>query len=188
MDLTFLEATLPLTKTYSKAANGDVKKTPYPMTWEFTSHKTSVANLVELHAALNRHAVQGHCLLKGNVQRPLVNESRAGSTDSNAVTEFIVLDLDGLPETHQGGQVTLDSFLVTLGLGDTSHVVQWSASYGIENQKLRAHVFFMLDKPAAAPLLKQWLIQLNHEVGMLNASMGLTKTGNAISWALDISA
>jgi hypothetical protein len=37
-------------------------------------------------------------------------------------------------------------------------------------------------------LLKQWLIQLNHQLPMLQAAMGLTKTGNAISWPLDISA
>lgn len=188
MDMTFLEANLPLTKTYTKAANGDIKKTPYPMTWEFTSHPVAASNLNDLHAALLRHAVQGHCLLKGNVARPLVNESRAGSTDSNAATEFVVLDLDGLPEMHQDGYVTLDSFLEALDLSDISHIIQWSASYGIENQRLRAHVFFMLDRPAAAPLLKQWLIQLNHEVAMLNDAMSLTKTGNAISWALDISA
>jgi len=53
---------------------------------------------------------------------------------------------------------------------------------------LRAHVFFMLDKPATAPLLKQWLIQINHETPLLRSAMTLTKTGNAISWPLDISA
>lgn len=201
MHLTFLEASVPLTKTYSRAADGTVTKTPYPMTWEFTSHVEQVTNLASFHKALTAHAAQGHCLLKGTITKPLVAESRAGSTDSNGPTDYIVLDLDGLPDvdvvttvddngdevsfTHS---VTLDYFLKALGLDQTSHIVQWSASYGIENTKLRAHVFFLLDKSAAAPLLKQWLIQLNHNVDMLRNAMGLTKTGNAISWALDISA
>jgi hypothetical protein len=195
--LTFLEASVPLTKTYSKDINGQVTKTPYPFVWEFTSHSVPCPDLAALHAAMVKHAALNHCLLKGNVQRPLIKESRAGSTDSNAATHFVVLDLDGLPDFYMAPdasgierkvQVTLASFLKAVGLDDTSHIVQWSASYGIENLKLRAHIVLMLDRPAAAPLLKQWLIQLNHQVAMLNAAMGLTKTGNSISWALDISA
>lgn len=193
MDLVFLESSNLLTKTYSLNSAGDLTKTPYPMTWEFTSHLVTCNDLVSLLKALQFHSSRGHCMLKGLVARPLVKESRAGSTDSNAPTELVVLDLDGLPDvfTDDAGNktsVTLDVLLKALSLDQVSHIVQWSASYGIENQKLRAHVFFMLDKPMAAPLLKQWLIQLNHDTPMLSSAMGLTKTGNAISWALDISA
>lgn len=124
-------------------------------------------------------------------------ESRAGSTDRSSTTEWLVLDLDGLPENlgvaSSGGQVisvplTIDLFLNELGMNDISYIVQWSASYGVENQKLRAHVFVLLDKPYAAQLLKQWLIQKNHEIPLLSTAMTLTKSGNAISWSLDISA
>lgn len=197
MDITFLEASVSLTKSYTRNADQTITKTPYPMTWEFTSHAVTVATIDDFRLALQKHAARGMCLLKGNVTKPLVKESRAGSTDSNGLTEFVVLDLDGLPESYtltdtQGIEhtvkVTLATFLAALGLEGISHIVQWSASYGIENNKLRAHLFFMLDKPMAAPLLKQWLIQLNHQVVMLNMAMGLTTTGNAISWALDISA
>jgi len=92
-----------------------------------------------------------------------------------------------------GGQtiattMTIDLFLGEMGLAEYSYVVQWSASYGIENKKIRAHIFMLLDKPVAAPLLKQWLIQKNHEVPLLRDSMSLTKTGNSISWPLDVSA
>lgn len=196
MKIIFLEAGLPLTKTYTKTPAG-ITKTPYPFVWEFTSHEERFNNLTQLEALLKKHATLGHCALKGTIARPLVKESRAGSTDSNATTEWIVLDLDGLPDTIEvttpGGQaqtmpLTIDLFLDEMGLGDISYIVQWSASYGIENTKLRAHVFMLLDKPHAAPLIKQWLIQKNHEVPLLNASMSLTKTGNTISWPLDISA
>lgn len=196
MKIIFLEAGLPLTKTYTKTPAG-ITKTPYPFVWEFTSHEEQFNNLTQLEALLKKHATLGHCALKGTIARPLVKESRAGSTDSNATTEWIVLDLDGLPDTIEvttpGGQaqtmpLTIDLFLDEMGLGDISYIVQWSASYGIENTKLRAHVFMLLDKPHAAPLIKQWLIQKNHEVPLLNASMSLTKTGNTISWPLDISA
>ena len=196
MKIVFLEAGVPLTKTYSKTASG-VSKTPYPFVWEFTSHEEAFTTLPQLEALLKQHAAMGRCALKGAISRPLVKESRAGSTDTNATTEWLVLDLDGLPDTIEvttpGGQaqsmpLTIDLFLQEMGLGDTSYVVQWSASYGIENQRLRAHIFMLLDKPHAAPLIKQWLIQKNHEVPLLNLSMGLTKTGNTVSWPLDISA
>ena len=59
---------------------------------------------------------------------------------------------------------------------------------GSRTKELRAHIFMLLDKPVAAPLLKQWLTQKNHEVPLLHDAMKLTKTGNAISWPLDISA
>jgi hypothetical protein len=47
----------------------------------------------------------------------------------------------------------------------------------------------LLAKPGPAPLLKQWLIQHEpHHPDMLRAAMRLTKTGNSISWPLDITA
>lgn len=196
MKINFLEAAQPLTKSYTKTPKG-ITKTPYPMLWEFTSHEESFTTLPQLKDLLVKHAQLGHCALKGTIAKPLVNESRAGSTDTNSTTEWIVLDLDGLPDTIEISlgenrtkmtQLTIDLFLEEMGLGDVSYVIQWSASYGIENNKLRAHVFMLLDKPHAAPLIKQWLIQKNHEVPLLNASMGLTKNGNTISWPLDISA
>lgn len=194
--LFFLEASVPLTKTFALRA-GEVIKTPYPMTWEFTSHEHDCSDLKTLERLLKLHSAKGHCMIKGVLNKPLNKESRAGSTDSQAPTHLLCLDLDGLPEnmetTTPGGQVittqlTLDLFLAEMGLADISYVVQWSASYGINDTRIRAHVFMYLDKGYAAPLLKQWLIQKNHEVPLLRTGMELTKTGNSIRWALDISA
>lgn len=197
MNLYFLEAAVPLTKSYNKSATGQLVKTPYPFVWEFTSIEESCTSLVQFERLLTQHAAEGHCLLKGTIGRGLVRESRAGSTDTNAATEWLVLDLDGLPETIDfvtpsghttSAPLTIDLFLKELGLEDISYIVQWSASYGIENWRLRAHIFILLNKPYAAPLLKQWLIQKNHEVPLLSRAMSLTKTGNSVSWPLDISA
>ena len=195
--LFFLEASTALTKSYAMK-NGELVKTPYPMTWEFTSHKHVCADLRTLEALLKTHAALGHCMIKGELSRDITRESRAGLTNSQAPTSILVLDLDGLPEELEtvspSGQkvtikLTLEMFLRELGLQDISYVVQWSASYGINgDNRIRAHVFLFLDKPYAAPLLKQWLIQKNHEVPLLRGSMTLTKTGNSIHWPLDVSA
>lgn len=196
MKIYALQASQPLTKTFS-VVDGEVHKTPYPMTWEFTSYEEDVQDLDDLLHIIKKHATAGHCLIKGLLKRPLVRESRAGSTDTNTPTEWLVLDLDGLPEevevkTPSGRSITapltVDLLLEELGLADISYILQWSASYKITDSKLRAHIFMMLDKPYAAPLLKQWLIQKNHEVPFLHNAMELTKTGNAIRWPLDISA
>ena len=183
MQLTFLKAPIPLTKSFSKKADGTISKTSYPNVYEVTSITEDAIDLRHMEQLLKKHALLGHCLVKGNPTRSLNCESRAGTTDSNALTEWIVLDVDGIPNVS-----SIDDFLKALHFEDVSYVVQWSASYGIENKELRAHVFMRLDKPLAAPLIKQWLIQLNHTVSMLRDAMGLTKTGNAISWPLDISA
>lgn len=187
MIIHFLEAATPLTKSYVKEANGSITKTPYPLTWEFTSHDEEIETISDLFDQLKAHAALGHCLLKGKIERPLVKESRAGSTKTQDATGFVVLDLDGLPADHEGAPVTIERLLDAMGLAGVSYVVQWSASYGIADNALRAHIFMLLDKPYAAPLLKQWLIQLNHDTPMLRAAMGLTKTGNSISWPLDVS-
>lgn len=188
MRIHFLEASVPLTKSYVLESDKSITKTPYPLTWEFTSHDEDVGTIDELAVQLRAHAAKGHCLLKGRIERPLVKESRAGSTKAQDPTEFVVLDLDGLPTDYEGSKITVDRLLEAMSLNDVSYIVQWSASYGISDTHLRAHVFMLLDKPHAAPLLKQWLIQLNHATPMLRAAMSLTKTGNAISWPLDVSA
>lgn len=181
--LYFLEASVPLTKTYTMRA-GELIKTPYPMTWEFTSHKHECNDLSTLEALLKIHAAKGHCMIKGELKRDLVRESRAGMTESQAPTNLLCLDLDGLPDSI----TSPDHFMKEMGLEDISYVIQWSASYGITSKQLRAHIFVFLDKPMAAPLLKQWLIQKNHEVPVLRAATELIKTGNALRWPLDISA
>lgn len=195
MKLTFLEATTPLTKTYKKSGS-ELVKTPYPHVYEVTSIEEQCADITSFATLIKKHAAKNRCLLKGNVTRPLNCESRAGSTDSTANTDWVCLDIDGLPTTTtvvidgvaHTASVTLDDLLEDLGLKDTSYVVQYSASYGIENQDLRCHVFMHLDRSYSAPLLKQWLIQLNHTSPLLSPHISLTKTGNALRWPLDISA
>lgn len=192
----FLEAREPLTKSFTKQGD-EIIKTPYPMTWEFTSHKETFESLRDLEALMRTHAAKGHCLLKGELSRDLVCESRAGTTNTTDQTDWLVLDLDGLP-THidlptPSGQVvstplTLELFLSEIGLADISYIIQWSASYGINDWRIRAHIMMLLDKKYSAPLLKQWLIQKNHDSPLLRNAMELTKTGNALRWPLDISA
>lgn len=207
MQFTFLNAgDVPLTKSYERLPDGTILKSSYPNVWEVTSIAEECKDLASLETALVKHALLGNCLLKGNVARPLVRESRKGSTDRNATTDWLCLDIDGIEPTYvstvkrfdpvtgetQDVEVTqavsIDYIMQELGLGEVSYILQWSGSQNISGLSLRCHVFVMMTKAISAPLIKQWLIQKNHEVPLLNHHLSLTKTGNALSWGLDITA
>lgn len=206
MKLTFLNAEIALTKSYTKLIDGTIEKSSYPNVWEVSSIIEDCPDLKTMEALITKHANIGNCLLKGMVTRNLVCESRKESTDRNATTEFLCLDLDGIEPTFTApvtqydpttGQpiealqtlpVTVDTILDAMGLANVSYILQWSGSMNISSPALRCHVFIMLTKPVSAPLIKQWLIQKNHEVSILRNAHSLTKTGNALSWGLDITA
>lgn len=186
MHLTFLNTAIPLTKSYTKNPDGTVDKTSFPNVWEVTSINEDCKDLAHFEKLITKHAAAGNCLLKGNVMKPLINESRAGSTDRNATTDWLCLDIDGIDP--QNGTVNVDTILNDMGLGAVSYVLQWSGSMGIINNTIRCHIFVMLAKPMSAPLIKQWLIQMNHDVPVLKNHQSLTKTGNSLTWGLDITA
>lgn len=181
MQLTFLQADFPLVKTFT-LVDGHIEKSPYPNAYLFSSHTSEVDNIKDFAALCSAHAAKGHCLLKGDIKRQLKKESRAGSTDSESATSWICLDIDGFQ-----GFETVQEFLDCIGLGDISHVVQYSASMGVGDSKgLRAHVFMMLSSAVAAPFLKQWLTGLNLSVEELRKEVKLTRTANSLCWPLDI--
>lgn len=191
MKINFLAGALPLTKSYKQTKTG-VEKTSYPHMFEVTSFEEDITTIKQLADVIKKHAALGHCMLKGQLNRPLVKESRAGSTDRNGATQWICLDIDGLSPsqiTPTGTNVYgIEELLKDLGLGDISYVLQWSASHGISDTNIRAHVMMLLDRQVAAALIKQWLIQQNHAVEMLAKGTTLTKTAHALSWVLDITA
>jgi len=179
MDIVFLGADVPLTKTYRKLKNA-IEKSSYPAVSNFTSYPEKVTSLAEFFAALGEHASKGHCLLKGTLNRPLNDESRAGSTDRNGQTEWVCFDVDGIAVEGP------DEFMDALGLGSLSYVVQYSPSHGISDDLLHCHIFVILDKPTSAPLLKQWLVDLNFNTPLLNSHFKLSPSQNFLTWPLDI--
>lgn len=180
MKLNFLQADVPLTKSFKRDNQGVLQKSSYPSVINFTSCELIANDLVQFATHLRKQVIKGMCLLKGELQRPLVNESRAGSTDSNALTDWVCLDVDGVDVQN------IEHFLQMVGLDNISYVVQYSASYRISDKLLRCHIFMQLVKPMPAPLLKQWLKDLNFNTQELYDAMALTKTHMALRWPLDI--
>lgn len=180
-----LAAEIPLTKTYKTTREGGVEKTSYPNVWAFTSTSHSVRNPEQLLKVIQQVAADKHCLIKGHLNRPLDNESRAGSTSSYDETQWICLDIDKSTKL-----ATPEQLLQLIGAGDVSYVVQYSSSYGIDHkghpidERLSCHIFILLDKPISAQLLKQWLFALNFE--HLASETALTASGNSLSYTLDV--
>ena len=185
MDLTLLRASdgTALTKKFTKLDDGSLEKEsfPAPHTWDncFTSQShqvTSLPSLLELLEQVDHDT----CLLKGNVTRPLVAERRAGSTKPNEATEWLCLDVDGLPVNNA------DEFMDLIGYGDVSYVEQLSCSAGIDlGRGYSAHIFVFIKEPAKPKDIKVWLQQLNLE--LLRDHVTLNKGGFALKWPLDIS-
>lgn len=180
MDVFFLSANKPIVKSYELGPQGELIKHSYPFVYEVTSHEEHPKTLQALATIMQRYAKQGRCMVKGKLQRPLVSESRKGSTDADEKTDWICLDLDGIE-----GYQTVDLFLEAIGCGDTEYVVQWSSSMGIENKAgFRCHIFMRLAQPTHPQILKHWLQDLNLRV--LDSQLELTKTGNSLRWPLDV--
>ena len=55
----FLEASVPLTKSFKKIRGGEVLKDAYPLVGNFTSHAIEVAGVADLYKGVVAHAAQG---------------------------------------------------------------------------------------------------------------------------------
>jgi hypothetical protein len=184
--LSFLSSSdgIRLTKTV-QMVNGELKINPYPNVYGVTSHTVEVADIDQFHQAVLEHAAKGHCLLKGTLNRELVNESRGGTTNTMQETQWICLDIDGLP-----GINSAEKFIALLPeyFHDVNYVSQASCSMGINPEKgYSAHIFMLLNKPVSAPLLKEWLIHLNLTIPTLRQNIRANKNYTAPRWPLDAS-
>ena len=182
MQLHFLSASdgIPLTKRFHLSAE-ELQKDSYPHVGLFNSHEASADTIEDFLVALAAHATVGHCLLKGQLDQPLKNARRAGHTNADSPTEWMVLDNDHLH--HLAPQQLMD----LLGLGDVDYIVQYSASAYIEPDKRGYHLFFLLDAPCSPEVLKLRLRAWNLDVPPIREHISLTRTGHSLRWPLDIS-
>jgi hypothetical protein len=187
MLLTFLSASVPLTKTITKTTVGGVStitKDSYPLQSKFTSNAIEVDTVARLYEAIKQMSQHPDkpCLLKGGLAQPLNNESRKHSTKTNTTTAWVVKDLDSAPFN------TPDEYMKSVGLGDISYVVQYSSSYKLnkKDKTLSCHIFCLLSEPRPAPELKAWLMHLNLTTEVLKQALTLSNSQIALHWPLDI--
>jgi hypothetical protein len=175
----FFSAGKPIVKSYLLSARKKLKKVSYPALFKFTSFEYTVNTIQDLHLCITEHAAHGNCLLKGQLQRPLKNEQRAGTTSPDSSTMWICLDFDGLTAF-----TTVTKALNAMGCGDTDYILQWSASNKVEEKPgLNCHIFMLLEELQHPSLLKQWLKHLNLT---LLKTQELARSGNSLLWPIDI--
>lgn len=177
-----LAADSSLRKTYARAADGSLSTISYPQASEFSSTEHRVTTVDDFAQVIQTTADQNHCLIKGLIAQPLLKESRAGATEPHTPTEWICLDVDGLP-----GINTPEAFLKALGapFTTTSCVIQYSASHGIKDDALRCHIFMLLAAPIAPAAIKDWLYDANYR--LFSQHIQLNKNKKGLRFPLDVS-
>ena len=200
MEVTFLEAAngLRLSKRHC-VKNGF---TPYPHVKSVSSHEhkvpTDKTGLAMLEKLIRDHADLGHCLLKGNLKRPIQNESRAGKTDRIGYNNLLVLDIDGItlpshtnPKTYDAKAVATLAKTVMRELPaevqDCSFLAQASASLGLKGDKVSLHIFILLKHAMPAKAIKLWLQANNFESELFSSQLELSSNGHSLKYPLDIS-
>ena len=199
MKVTFLEASngLRLSKHYTT----DTIK-PYPHVKEVTSHTYDLLpdqkGLLHLEKLIRQHSDSGHSMLKGNLKKPLVNESRAGRTDRAALTNLLVLDVDGitLPRkimraklSNADVQQLAEQIITELPeeLHDVSYVAQASASLGKKGDRVSIHIFMLLDVALPVKSIKLWLQHVNFTSELFKSQLELSANGQSLKFPLDVS-
>jgi hypothetical protein len=180
MEIHFLSASVPLTKTFFLNDKGEIEKNPYPSVGRMTSHIEQAKTPTEFYKAVVAHAAKGHCLFKGKLIRQLTNESRKNTHIHGGETQWVCLDFD------RYRCASVDEALTTLGLNDITYVVQYSSSHMTAGTAgtISCHVFMLLSAPMPAPLIKLWLQGLN--LKHYSDQMSLSSDNATLRWPLDI--
>jgi len=179
--LTFLSAEKPLTKAYTlDPATKEITTKSFQNQKLLTSHIEHVEDIEGMHRAILEHAKKGHALLKGSLKTQLKNESRAGKTANSIQTQWLMLDIDGIPDVNEID----DLFGDIPEISNVSYIKQYSASYKIKSDDLNVHLFFMLDKPIHPRKLKSYLKALNLRPG-IKAKLHLTEAKASLKYLID---
>jgi hypothetical protein len=200
MHLTFLEAANG--QRLSKRHCPKDGFTPYPHVKNVTSHQhdipTDITGLSMLEKLIRDHGQQGHCLLKGNLKRPIQNESRAGKTDRVGYSNLLVLDIDGITiPGHTNPKMFTEKDVSTLAktvmrelppeVQDCSFIAQASASLGLKGDKVSLHIFILLAHAMPAKAVKLWLQSSNFESQLFSSQLELSSNGHSLKYPLDTS-
>ncbi len=200
MQLTFLEAAngQRLSKRHCPK-NGF---TPYPHVKSVTSHEHNIpldnTGLAMLERLILDEGNKGYCLLKGDLKRPLTNESRAGKTNRVAYSNLLVLDIDGITLPNHTNPKTYDAIAVSKlaktvlrelppALQDCSFIAQASSSLGLKGDKVSLHIFMLLEHAMPAKAVKLWLQAANFESELFASQLGLSSNGHSLKFPLDAS-
>lgn len=177
--INFLSADRRIAKEFTPT-----EKKPYPNIYYITSISYTISSIEDFYQHLVYHANRGDCLLKGEVQQPLVNESRAGSTLSDSDTWYSCIDLDRCPERFKDPESFIRECLPPDFHG-IDYIWQWSNSAGISKLGLAGHLFFLHEQPINCKILKKIYTSLNFTNDDVEACIHLSHNGCSLTYGID---
>lgn len=197
MKISFLgsSARIPAVKTFTSSS-----VLAYPQIRNFNSVsydiEKSAAGLEHKVKLLQKHSADGDCTLKGYLTKDLANESRAGMVDSQALTENLVMDIDGITIPHTVVNLPLDKRDLELlsekiisylpdAFQSVSYIVHASSSMGMKGNKVCLHMDFLLQDAVAPQALKEYVSYLNHAIPLFEQNFSLSASCSALRFPLD---
>lgn len=193
--LTFLEASngSRLGKTFTPTSVN-----AYPLVKEFNSHEYEPASITERFNLIQEHAEKGHCLLRGDLKKILVNESRRGQSNKADPIDTVMLDIDGfnvegfnfpagkLRATHVENICEHIIQLLPPWFGTASYIGHASSSMGrSKTTRVSVHIEFMLERPINPRLLKDYISYLNISTDAFKEQLRLANTHTSIKMIID---
>lgn len=182
MYVTFLGASLPLTKTIV-FRGGQYSVAPYPHVSRVTSYDEKAGSLDDFYKHLRAHADAGRCLFNGQLAQPLVNESRASKTLKGEPRQWVVFDFDKV--SAGSAEEVVQKYLPACCQG-VSYIVQHSASmFRPDEKRFSGHLFMLLKEACHEEQLTRWFETVNFTVPALADQLSLSSSGIALHWPLD---
>lgn len=193
--LTFIEAAngKRLGKTFRKTSTDS-----YPKVKALNSFEYQPATLQERYALICEHAAKGHAMLRGELKKLLLKESRKSLTDKAKTNDTFLLDVDRLKldnytpttgklKSHHVEQICERVIaMLPVELRNTSYIGHASASMGRSaSTHISVHIEFMLNSPIAPNMLKAYTQHLNYACEDISKNLNLSETGTSIKHILD---
>lgn len=152
--------------------------------------------LKELYDLLVYASSQGKAMHKGPLRKKLENESRAGQTDTTALTQLLILDIDGWPMhekverplTKEKLRLIADRVVTRIPeLGHVSYIAHASSSIGLKSDVIEAkvHLFFLLNETLFPSAIKEYLKHLNLSLEAFSAHLKLSTNMTSLRWIID---
>jgi hypothetical protein len=199
MRVTFLQATNGLSLSKYHSTNEGFR--PYPHVKKVTSSEydlpVSDDGLQELEQLIRSEGRKGFCMLKGNLKAPLFDESRAGKSNKNELSNLLILDIDGvvLPKPLQNNSKITSADVANLAnqciaelpieMRDVSYIAQASSSLGMKGNKTSLHIFMLLNVAMPAKAIKLFLQDANFESDVFSDQLSLSVNGQSLKYPLD---
>ena len=155
-----------------------------------------IAGLHEKNKLCRQAAAVGACMLKGYLNQPLDNESRAGKVDREAKTNNLILDIDGIeldgmivkpPLVQTDIQALAKAVIAKLPdcFHNVTYICHASSSMGMKGNAICLHLDFMLDNYVSPQALKEYVVWLNFNCSMFDNNQSLSASKTALRFALD---